>query len=294
MIKNHLQKVYLSITLPLQKLFDQASIDQNTLQELEALLIKADVGITTTKKISEKIKQEYQNKKLNTGADLLKILQQELNQILMLQASSITESSIFLMVGINGSGKTTSIAKLVHLFQTTNQSCIVAAADTFRAAAQEQLATWTTKAGCTLIQGQANQDPASVVFQACAAFKAHNANKLIIDTAGRLQNKEHLMQELAKIKRIITKQLPDHKICTLLTIDSTLGQNSLDQAKMFHELMHIDGVILTKMDSSSKGGIIFAIADQLKIPTLFISFGEQITDLKAFVASDYTQELLHS
>ena len=289
-IKEKLQNAYTTLTSQLQAIFLAKTIDQTTINQVQELLLKADAGVATTKKISAHLNQAHQAGNLQQGAQLQIILQTELEKLLLF--SSFTQAQVFLLVGINGSGKTTFVGKLAHLFKKENRSCIIAAADTFRAAACAQLKSWANESGATLISGNPEQDPASIVFDACQTFKAQKSDILIIDTAGRLQTKNGLMQELEKIKRIVTKQLPDHQICTLLTIDAMLGQNSLEQARIFNDICKIDGIVLTKMDGSGKGGIVFAIAEELKIPIAFLSWGEKVEDMAPFDAKMYVANLL--
>lgn len=292
-IKEKLQKIYTGITTQLQTIFTTTTIDQTTINQVQELLIKADTGVTTTKKIITHLKQAHTQGMINQGQDLQTFLHTELSKLLITtKPCNIDQAQVFLMIGINGSGKTTFTAKLAHHFTQKNKSCLIAAADTFRAAAQQQLASWATQAHATLITGKPNQDAASVVFDACDQLKKQQADILIIDTAGRLQTKENLMHELEKIKRIIVKQLPNHTICTLLTVDAMLGQNSLQQARIFHEVCNIDGIVLTKMDGSAKGGIVFSIVEELQIPIAFLSWGEKIEDMAPFKAQQYVDSLL--
>jgi fused signal recognition particle receptor len=292
-IKKNLQKIYTSITSNLLTIFQTKKISAETLQEIERILITADTGIFTTQKIMKSLSNKYQAGTLEQGQDLQQALQIELLNILQSTQAS-KPSRIFLLLGINGSGKTTFAGKLAALFTAQGKRCILAAADTFRAAAPEQLKTWAQESNAELFTGKLQQDPASVAFGACQYFKDSNADILIIDTAGRLQTKEHLMREITKIKKVIEKQLPDEHIHTLLTVDAMLGQNSFDQAKIFHEAVHLDGLVLTKIDGTGKGGIIFSIADQLKLPVEYISFGEQKNQVKAFDAQEYVNNLVGS
>lgn len=292
-IKNKLQKIYSGITSQLKTIFSSSKIDQTTIDQIQELLIKADTGTTTTKKIIAHLQQEYSQGNITQGSQVQQMLLEQLQKLLITPDQTLaTNFQVFLMVGINGSGKTTFTGKLAHYFKAMNKSCMIAAADTFRAAAPEQLTSWATQAGAELIIGKPQQDPASVVFDACEQFKKQNTDILIIDTAGRLQTKENLMKELEKIKRIITKQLPNHKICTLLTIDAMLGQNSLQQAQIFHLATNLDGIVLTKMDGSAKGGIVFSIVQELQIPIAFLSWGEHIDDMTPFNSELYVQNLL--
>ena len=196
-------------------------------------------------------------------------------------------------MGINGSGKTTFAGKLAYDLHKQGKKVLLVAADTFRAAAPEQLKQWAIRTGASIINGKEGQDPASVVFTGCEQFKSQGFDALIIDTAGRLQTKTNLMKELEKIHKIISRQLPNYTPCTLLTIDAMLGQNSFEQATLFNESTQLDGIVLTKMDGTGKGGIVFAITQQLGIPVAYIAYGEQPEQLKLFNAQEYVQELLN-
>lgn len=290
-IKNKLKKIYSHVTEKLHTIFSLKSIDQSTIAEIERLLITADTGVTVTRKLIQDLQAAYKNGELKEGGDIKQLLEQKLIAALP-ENNEAVHAQVFLLVGINGSGKTTFAGKLANHITQQNKSCLIAAADTFRAAAPEQLTVWAKQANAQLITGKLNQDPASVTFDACKKFTEKNFDNLIIDTAGRLQTKENLMKELEKIKRIVASQLPNHKICTLLTVDAMLGQNSLEQATVFHEATKLDGVILTKVDGTAKGGIIFAIAQKLNIPVAFISYGEGINDMQRFQAQDYVANLL--
>lgn len=289
-IKNTLSKVYSQFSTKIHSLFSRETIDKETLNELEKILIEADAGIQTTRIILQNLTKKFELGALKKGDDLKKALQGEL--LSLLKQFEHTPVQIYLLIGVNGSGKTTFASKLAHRCIQQGNKVLFAAADTFRAAATQQLKLWAEKTGGEIIIGNENQDPGSVVFQACDHYKKNNDDILIIDTAGRLQTKTNLMHELAKLKRIITKQLPEANICTLLTIDAMLGQNSLEQAKLFNEATNVDGIVLTKMDGTGKGGIIFAINQELGIPVAFITFGEQPNQLKKFVPQEYVEQLL--
>lgn len=290
-IKEKLQKIYSTISTKFHDIFLQSSIDQKTINELEEILLKADTGVATTKKLITQIQDAYQKGTVTTGQDIQKLVETELLSVLH-QTEYVKQPQIYLLVGINGSGKTTFAGKLSYFFKQQNKSVILAAADTFRAAAPEQLEEWARKSDAQLIMGKQGQEPASVTFDACQAFKNNKTDILIIDTAGRLQTKENLMKELEKIKKIIERQLPEYTLCTVLTIDAMLGQNSLSQAKLFDQATKIDGIALTKMDGTAKGGIIFSITQELKIPVAFLCFGEHPQDLIAFNPEQYIQNLL--
>lgn len=290
-IKKALSKVYDQFSSKIQNLFYSKKIDQDILQELEKILISADTGIKTTRTIIDNLKKGVQAEKIITGTDLKYELQQEL--ISLLEAKKYnSQADIYLLVGINGSGKTTTAGKLTYWLQQKNKKVLLVAADTFRAAATEQLKRWAEKLSTDIVIGKENQDPASVVFEGCQKFKDLNFDTLIIDTAGRLQTKVNLMKELEKIKRIIEKQLPDKKISTLLTVDSMLGQNSFEQAKIFNDSTKLDGIILTKMDGTGKGGIIFSIVTELQIPVAFLTYGENKDQFTLFDPIEYCKDLL--
>lgn len=289
-IKEKLTKVYNQVTQKFHALFSSKTIDQSTLNELEKVLLQADTGVKTTRTILQNVTTAWQQGKIAEGADLQQAVELEL--ISILKEPSNKQCAVYLMVGINGSGKTTFAAKLANKFKNENKKVLLVAADTFRAAATEQLEQWAHTVGADIVTGSAEQDPASVVFAGCTQFKEGNYDVLIIDTAGRLQTKVNLMKELEKMKRVISKLLPDNTICTLLTVDAMLGQNSFDQAKLFHESTQLDGLVLTKMDGTGKGGIVFAITQELGIPVQYISFGEQIDQLRPFEKQEYVKELL--
>ncbi len=289
--KEQFQKIYTQVTSRIGSLFLQKNIDEATLQELETILLSADTGVKTTNKILEHLKSAWQSGAIKEGADLKKYLHDYLISLLQRPRSS-HESDIYLLVGVNGSGKTTFAAKLAYKLAQQGKRVLLVAGDTFRAAATEQLAIWASKLDIPLVKGSQGQDPASVVFQGCDRFKNEHFDALIIDTAGRLQTKTNLMRELEKIKNILKKQIPNQAITTLLTIDSMLGQNSFEQARLFNESTDVQGIVLTKMDGTGKGGIVFGISDELHIPISFICFGENVEALKPFDAQTYVTDLL--
>lgn len=292
-IKDKLKKIYASVTSKLGTLFGKKTIDQATLKELEILLLAADTGVKTTRHIITQLEQQWHAGTIKEGTDLKKALSLLLLDILD-QQQFHDDQTVTLLIGINGSGKTTFAAKRAHELAQQGKKVLLVAADTFRAAATEQLAQWAKSIGVDLVTGTDGQDPAAVVFAGCQKFKNENFDALIIDTAGRLQTKKNLMLELEKIKRVINKHLPDIPITTLLTIDSMLGQNSFEQAKLFNESTQVNGIVLTKMDGTGKGGIVFSIVNELHIPVAYISFGEQLDHYKIFDKQQYVQELLNS
>lgn len=276
--------LYTTFSSTLSSLFSMGKIDAESLQKLEKLLLQADTGVSTTQKIVEQLKQ-------NPGDNPHQALAQILKKLLI-PYDVDQQGSIIILVGINGAGKTTSAAKLAYLFKAHRKAVHLAAADTFRAAAVDQLTLWATRLQIPIITGLPQQDPSAVIYQACQAVKNSPQDILIIDTAGRLQTKTHLMKELEKIHRTITKQLPHAKVTTLLVLDGMLGQNSLEQAKIFNQSTKVDGIILTKTDGTGKGGIVFAIADQLQIPIAYVTFGEDIADIALFDKDVFVDKLL--
>jgi len=290
-IKNTLKKIYNQVTSRISGIFSLKKIDEQTLKELEEILLSADTGVKTTRTIIQNLKNKFKRGEIQEGQDLKKALEKQLYEILTTKQPKIGKH-IFVMVGINGSGKTTFTGKLAHAFKNEGKKVLMVAADTFRAAATEQLEKWAESTGVEIITGVENQDPASVVFKGCETYKNGNFDIIIIDTAGRLQTKINLMRELEKIKKIINRHFPDETINTLLTIDSMLGQNSLEQAKIFNESTNVSGIVMTKMDGTGKGGIVFAITQELSIPISYISFGEKVDQMKPFDAKEYVDELL--
>lgn len=289
-IKKTLEKIYTSVSSPLKALFARP-IDEQTLNELETILLRADTGVATTKKIMDTVTSAWQHGRLKEGSDLHTILQEKLTAILTAQTYT-PNGAIYLLVGINGSGKTTAAAKLAYQQIQEKKRVLFVAADTFRAAAPEQLTAWANQLAVDVVTGAVEQDPASVVFSGIQRFKQGGYDTLIIDTAGRLQTKIPLMKELEKIRRVIHAQLPECSITTLLTVDAMLGQNSFTQAKIFHESTPLSGIILTKMDGTGKGGIVFSIVNELHIPIAYISYGEKPEQFKRFNPDDYVHDLL--
>lgn len=262
-------------------------LDDDFWEELEEILIQADVGVNTSLELVERIKQAARKQKISDSSALMGIMAEEVRQMLTYQGTemSLTEDgtpAVIMVVGVNGAGKTTSIAKLAHRFKNEQKRVLLAAADTFRAAAIDQLQIWADRVGVELIKHQEGADPGAVVFDALSAAKARQADILIIDTAGRLQNKTNLMKEISKIKKIIERELPQVPQEVLLVLDATTGQNAISQARVFQEATGVSGIILSKLDGTAKGGIILAIASELKIPVKYVGIGEGLDDMKAF------------
>lgn len=269
-------------------IFNRPKIETETWQELEELLIAADVGFTTADMLIQRLKQRVKEERLEDGAQVKDALKREMVELLNVDNSSTAKSAnskklkVILVVGVNGSGKTTSIAKLAYEMKARGDKVILAAADTFRAAAIEQLKHWADKVGVSVVAHQSGADPGAVVFDAVEAAKNRNASVVLVDTAGRLHTKVNLMEELKKIKRIVEKSDAEQEV--LLVIDATTGQNGLIQAKQFTEAAGTDGIFLTKLDGTAKGGIVLAICDQLKIPVKYIGTGEHVEDIAPFDA----------
>jgi fused signal recognition particle receptor len=275
-------------------LFD--TLDDETWERLEEALIMADVGATTTAKVVMQLEDEATSGKVEGGQALQDRLVELLAGMARTGDDRIDVSknpTVIMAVGVNGTGKTTTIGKLAwHLQRELGKTVVLGAADTFRAAAVEQLEGWAERAGCDIVTGPEGSDPGAVAFDAVARGRERGADVIIIDTAGRLHNQEHLMEELAKVRRVIGKQMPDAPHETLLTVDSTTGQNGLRQAKLFSEAVPVDGIVLTKLDGTAKGGIALAIAGELGIPVKLIGIGEGLEDLRPFDADDFARALV--
>jgi fused signal recognition particle receptor len=276
------------------RLFDRASVEDEVWDELEELLIAADVGVATTQKLIEKVKHRVRTEKLSEGMLVRAALKEEMVNLLKVDAgeSSIprsAETQIILVVGVNGSGKTTSIAKLAHGFKNEGKKVILAAADTFRAAAIDQLKLWGERVGTEVVAHQPGGDPGAVVYDALQAAQNRQAKVVIIDTAGRLHTKFNLMEELKKIKRVAGKYDMPQEV--LLVLDATTGQNGLAQARHFTEAAAVSEIFLAKLDGTAKGGIVLAICDELKIPIAYIGTGEQLDDMAAFDANTFVEAI---
>ena len=274
-------------------IFQHKKIDDDFLDELEEILITSDMGVETTMDIIEYIKDETKKRKLEDTLELKDIIKEYLINVLKEnERPDVTDKQrVILIVGVNGVGKTTSIGKIAYRLKQSGNKVIVAAADTFRAAAVEQLKEWCHRAGVDIIASDQGSDPGAVVFDAIQAAKARKSDILICDTAGRLHNKKNLMNELSKIFKIIDKEFSEAHIDVYLVIDATTGQNGIVQAKMFKEACNINGLILTKLDGTAKGGIAFPIVNELKIPIKYVGVGEGIDDLQDFNAQDFVNAI---
>ena len=268
-------------------------IDEELFEELEETLITSDIGVETSEKICEELRARVKQKAITDPL----MIKDELKEVIMEMLGEDVppdlsgKPSVILVIGVNGAGKTTTVGKLAYSLRQQGKSVIVAAADTFRAAAIDQLEVWTNRAGCDIIKHNEGSDPAAVVFDALTAAKARGTDVVLCDTAGRLHNKKNLMNELKKISRIVHEQAEGCPLEVLLTLDATTGQNAVSQARLFNEACDITGIILTKLDGTAKGGIIISITQELGIPVKLVTVGEKIDDLQPFSARDFTQAL---
>ncbi len=275
-------------------LFNRSKIEQETWDELEELLISADVGVATTEKLLYILKKRVREEKLEDSSQVRDALKQEIEKLLTIESATAGESEdsklkIILVVGVNGSGKTTSIAKLASCYKTSGDSVILAAADTFRAAAIDQLKQWSDRVGIQVVAHLPGADPGAVVFDAIQAARNRNAKVVIVDTAGRLHTKFNLMEELKKLKRIIDKQNAMTEV--LLIMDATTGQNGLVQARHFKESVGVSGIFLTKLDGTARGGVVLSISSELQIPIQYIGTGEQLEDIVPFDARTFVNAI---
>lgn len=271
-------------------------IDDDFYEELEETLIMADLGITTTTSVIENLKDKVKELKIKDPADCKKLLMDSLKEQMQVKPDAYdfeNKKSVVLMIGVNGVGKTTSVGKLASQLKNSGKKVLVAAADTFRAGAIEQLTEWARRSDVELIAQNEGSDPAAVVFDAVNAAKARNVDVLICDTAGRLHNKKNLMDELNKIYRIVSKEYPEAAVETLVVVDGTTGQNAKEQARQFSEAAPVNGIVLTKLDGTAKGGIAIAIESELSIPVKYIGIGEKIDDLQKFDAEEFVEALFN-
>ena len=271
-----------------------SSIDDDFYEEIEEILIMGDLGVKATEEIIENLKAKVKENKIKEPAACKQLLIDSIKEQMRVEDTAYRfeeEKSVVLVIGVNGVGKTTTVGKLAGKLKDQGRKVVIAAADTFRAAAGDQLAEWANRAGVEMIGGQEGADPASVVFDAVASAKSKGADVLLCDTAGRLHNKKNLMEELRKMNRIIDREFPDAYRETLVVLDATTGQNALSQAKEFGEVADITGIVLTKMDGTAKGGIAVAIQSELNIPVKYIGVGETIEDLQKFDADEFVNAL---
>ena len=293
-LKEGLKKTKEAVFKQVTSLFSRYTvIDDELYEELEEILITSDVGVGTTEQILESLQEAVRRDRITEPEEariaLMKILAEMIGEGEPLNLS--TTPSVVLVIGVNGVGKTTSIAKIANLLKKDGKKVILAAADTFRAAAIDQIAVWADRVGVELIRHDEGSDPASVVYDAISAAKSRSADVLIVDTAGRLHNKKNLMDELSKISRVIKREAPDSDLEVLLVLDATTGQNAVIQARTFKEAAGLTGIILTKLDGTAKGGVVIAIKQELQIPIKYVGVGEKIDDLQPFVPEDFVAAL---
>ncbi len=295
-LKNGLNKTKTSFDEKMNGIFSNfRKVDEELLEELEEALIMSDVGANTSVTIINNLRNRVKKDNLKDAEEVKQALREEIQAIFDKTDKKLnleTKPSVILVVGVNGVGKTTSIGKIANRLRKDGKKVVVAAADTFRAAAVEQLEIWANRAGCEIVKREEGVDPASVVYDAIKITKEKNADVLICDTAGRLHNKKYLMDELVKIKKVIDKELPDASEEVLMVLDATTGQNAIIQVQAFKETVDITGIILTKLDGTAKGGAVIGIVNENQVPVKFIGVGEQIDDMEIFNSEDFVKALI--
>lgn len=291
-IKQGLKKTKESISKKIFEAFKAKELNDEFYEELETALITSDMGVTATEQIIEDLKQVLFEKKITSPEKAKNELKDILVQSIDFEIPEYTYPLVILVAGINGVGKTTAVGKLANYFKSIGKSVVIAAADTFRAAASEQLEVWAERAGVRIIKHSEGSDPAAVVFDAIASQKAKNTDVILVDTAGRLHNKKNLMEELKKINRVIERELPDCDQRNYIVLDATTGQNAIAQVEIFDEAIDIDGIILTKLDGTAKGGVVMAIAAEYEMPVVYVGVGEKIDDLLPFNPEEFVDAVL--
>ena len=295
-LKQGMSKTKTSLDEKISNVFKSfKKVDEDFLDELEEILIMSDIGMDTSIKIMNNLRQRIKKEKIQDEEEVKQALRDEMIEILSkvdINLKLNTKPSVILVIGVNGVGKTTSIGKIANKLKKEGKKVVIAAADTFRAAAVEQLEIWANRAGCDMVKKEEGTDPASVVFDAIKMTKEKGADVLICDTAGRLHNKKYLMDELLKIKKVIDKELPDANKEILVVLDATTGQNAISQVKAFKETVQITGIVLTKLDGTAKGGVVLGIVEENHIPIKFIGVGEQIEDMEIFNSKDFVKAII--
>lgn len=295
-LKNGLNKTKKTFDEKINNVFSNfRKVDEDFLEELEEILIMSDIGIDTSVKIINNLRNRIKKEKIEDEEDVKKALREEMKKILDVTDVNLkltTKPSVILVIGVNGVGKTTSIGKIANRLAKDGKKVVVAAADTFRAAAVEQLEIWAKRSGADIVKREEGVDPASVVYDAIKVTKEKNADILIVDTAGRLHNKKYLMDELNKIQKVINKEMSECDKEVLLVIDGATGQNAISQVKAFKEEADITGLVLTKLDGTAKGGVVIGIVEENKIPVKFIGIGEQIDDMEIFNSEDFVKAII--
>lgn len=295
-LKNGLNKTKTSFDEKMNDIFSNfRKVDEDLLEELEEALIMSDVGANTSATIINNLRERVKKENIKDEQGVREALRKEIQEILDATDNTLkleTKPAVILVVGVNGVGKTTSIGKIANRLKKDGKKVVVAAADTFRAAAVEQLEIWANRVGCDIVKREEGVDPASVVYDAIKITKEKNADVLICDTAGRLHNKKYLMDELIKIKKVIDKELPDSSEEVLMVLDATTGQNAISQVQAFKETVDITGIVLTKLDGTAKGGAVIGIVNENKVPVKFIGVGEQVDDMEIFNSEDFVKALI--
>ncbi len=291
-ISNGLKKTKENFSRKIYELFKGRAIDDDFYEELEMALISADVGFTATEMICDKLKEACYEKRLTDTSQAKDILKQIMISEIDYEIPEYEYPLVILVAGVNGVGKTTAIGKLAKYFKSEGKSVVLAAADTFRAAASDQLTVWAERAGVRIVKQSEGSDPAAVVFDAINSAKARKDDVVLIDTAGRLHNKKNLMNELNKIHKVVDREYPDCDYRSYIVLDATTGQNAVAQVETFGEIFDIDGIILNKLDGTAKGGVVFAISSEQEIPVCFVGVGEKIDDLIKFDATSFIEELI--
>ena len=286
-----LKKTKEAIAKKFYSLFTGRALDEEFFDDLENVLISSDLGVEATEQILERFKDECFERRISKAEDARELLKDIMVESIDYEVAPYEYPLIILVAGVNGVGKTTAIGKLAKYFKTKEKSVVMVAADTFRAAAGEQLEVWSQRAGVRLIKHEEGSDPAAVVFDALSSAKAKGTDVVLIDTAGRLQNKKNLMNELSKINKVVERECPDADYRTYIVLDATTGQNALSQVEAFDEIIDVDGIILNKMDGTAKGGVVFAISAERELPVIFVGVGEKIDDLAEFDAQTFIDSL---
>lgn len=288
-----LKKTKDNLSTKLRLLFAKNKLGNEFYEELEELLISSDVSVTTAGEVVERVKQQAIAEKLKDEAYVTELLRGVLTE--MLQESEVEPPSypcVIMLVGVNGVGKTTTVGKLAHYFLSKGKTVTVAAADTFRAAASEQLSVWAERAKVRIVKHEEGSDPSAVIFDAVSSAKAKKTDVVIVDTAGRLHVKENLMNELRKMDRVVTREYPEADFLKLLVLDATTGQNAVNQARVFDEAVELDGIVLTKLDGTAKGGFVFSLSSELSLPVIFAGVGEKMEDLEFFDSASFVNAIL--
>ncbi len=292
-IKNALKKTKDSLGGAIKSLFSKNKIGDEFYEELEEILISADISVTTAEEVVEELRDEVKKEKIKDEEYVVSLLKDILeDHLTRAEVPEIEYPAVVVLIGVNGVGKTTTVGKLAEYFLSKKKSVTVAAADTFRAAAADQLTVWAERAGVRIVKHEEGSDPSAVVFDALSSAKARKTDVVIVDTAGRLHVKSNLMEELKKISRVISREYPQANVYKLLVLDATTGNNAINQARLFDEAVELDGIVLTKLDSTAKGGFVISLCGELEIPVMFVGTGEKIGDLEIFNPEEFIDGIL--